>query len=1732
MKVALLACLMLLVSTIMFTACNITDITPLPDETTPKATTPEATSPEVTTPEITTPEVTTPEITTPEETTPAPHIHTEEPIAAVAPTCTETGLTEGKRCSICGVILEAQTIVDALGHTEIVEEAVDPTCTTIGMTKGISCSVCGETLAAQAIIPATHNIQEGVCTLCGRPASCETHTYESFAENKWGICLNCCYVDDYHEHIITSGICIYCGFEFEEVDVPSVFDNDGDRADEVYLFAAALPETFTKEDVIHINAVTEILSDNYSEYDETKGGTVQDRLPYAHVYCDSGTGQYLLYKVNVKEAGTYEMAIHIRLKDNTTRGAKYIINKGTENECSFETSYGWHDSDTAFEVRSNDLLQGAYMFGILVELQAGENTIHIYESSDVEKIQHFRDFYFVNLTSSHSGVVVDEAIVPTCTETGLTRGMHCTDCGEIIVAQKTIAALDHIYDSTVIPPHTTEDGYTTYTCIFCSDTYTDTRIFVDFTVTKDNRAMVGYTGAEESLIIPAEFEIDGTWYRTTCIGYTAFVDCRNLARVTIPDSVTSIDYSAFLRCSNLRSVIIPNSVTSIGDYAFEYCSNLRSITLPDNLTSIGSWAFAHCKSLTSITIPDSVTSIGENAFWDCSGLTNITLPDNLTSIEDYTFYDCSSLVSVTIPNNVTSIGYRAFENCSNLTSVTISDTVTSIGKSVFEGCTSLEEMVLPFVGESIDSGTFGGDDHKYHYGALGYLFGDYEERPLDIYINETVPTSLRYITITMDTTIADNAFANCGFIENISLPEDVISIGQRAFDGCTSLKSIGGGFDKLESIGDSAFRSCSSLERLGDESKVIRIPETVTSLGPAAFLGCTQFDTLIIDMAGAIEIPKSTFSGCTGLTNATVFGTITSIGAYAFSDCSSLKSIDCKIEELNYIGKDAFSECTSLERIGDKAKTIYIPATVTYLGSDAFMNCTQVEALTINMVGEIGDGAFDGCTGLTSITISDTVTSIGKFAFKNCGITEITIPDSVTSIGYSAFEGCNSLEKMVLPFVGKSIDASVHNYSSDTVYYDGALGYLFGDYIEKRWDFDFDINTTIPSSLRYITITMDTTIADNAFENCGFIETISLPEGVTIIGDSAFYNCTSLKKITIDMDGTIGSSAFSGCTGLVHITISGMVSTIGERAFDNCNSLDIVALPKGVTSIGQYTFNNCSELTNLYFGGTKSEWNSIQFASDWDTNANSYYVHYNAFEYGIYLPTGAIRLANAGKEYVLLPLGATAQVQVLDIKTCELISINDTNIHFEITSGTGKLLFNSGSLTGNSGGEGGISASYVSNGQTIKLEDAMPIFVVESSNFELDESFIRFSAADREYIAMCLDMYHSLYKTSNFDELIEIDMNIVENLLYGISNLDDYIAGLLEQDLPKTVALKKAISEFISDYIDENYAHLVAAEDTKLFLTGLEAVHEIYGDYKKLSKLPSKASKLVKNIEDLYIMAQMDGLTKEELIALTDFLKQLTAYNDALAEIVDTKAWKNTVGEINKTYKRYLIAIERVSSKTYLLDQMMDSTKFAKLLKDSIPGGLEIGMMTVDFLIYSLNDYSINIELLEAIRDQMVSAGGGYSDTDAEVNAIDELIMEYEFKWIEGFGDMVAKFAADTIVSIATKHPLLSAVKVASDLAMMITPIDEKAEWLALSCYRDALKQCMYPVKDLYLNGKITTDEDELKLFVSLYVNMLLKTNKLALDIANYSPEDNSYQIVILEDNISKLNNILSFYFN
>ena len=271
---------------------------------------------------------------------------------------------------------------------------------------------------------------------------------------------------------------------------------------------------------------------------------------------------------------------------------------------------------------------------------------------------------------------------------------------------------------------------------------------------------------------------------------------------------------------------------------------------------------------------------------------------------------------------------------------------------------------------------------------------------------------------------------------------------------------------------------------------------------------------------------------------------VTSIGGYAFRECSRLKSIEIP-DSVTSIGWHAFNSCSSLSRIE-------VPDGVTSIGMGAFNSCSSLRSIEIpDSITSIEDSVFSGCSSLNSIKIPDSVTSIEFAAFSGCSsLSRIEIPDSVTRIGSVAFSGCSSLSRIEIP-------NSVTSIEYETFQFCNSLSSI-----------------EIPDSV--------TSIGMCAFRACSSLKNIEIPDRVTSIGEWAFRECSSLESIEIPNGVTsIGEYTFSGCSSLRSIEIPDSVTDIGRRTFEGCSSLKSIEIPESVTSIAYGIFLDCSSLSRI-----------------------------------------------------------------------------------------------------------------------------------------------------------------------------------------------------------------------------------------------------------------------------------------------------------------------------------------------------------------------------------------------------------------------------------------------------------------------------------------------------------------------------------------------------------------------
>ena len=604
--------------------------------------------------------------------------HTEAIDAAVAPTCTETGLTEGKHCSVCNEVLVEQKVVPAFGHAWDEGTVTAPaTCTQEGVLT-YTCTRCGDT-RTETIDPLGHAPAEAVreneeASSCEEPGSYDSVVYCSR-----------CRAELSREHI--EGEIIGHAWDEGTVTAPATCTQEGVMT--YTCTRCGKTETRPIDAKGHTETIDAAVAPTCTETGLTEGShcsvckkvlVEQEVVPALDHDWDEG-------KVTTPATCTQEGVMTYTCTRCGDTKTEPIAMKGHTVAI---------DAAVAPTCTETGLTEGKHCSvckKVLVEQEVVPALDHDWDEGKVTTPATCTQEGVMTYTCTRCGdtrtepiamkehtVAIDAAVAPTCTETGLTEGSHCSVCGKVLVEQEALQTIPHNYVNGVCTMcGKPEEGVATEGLVF---TLSDDGTYYSVT---------DYTGSAKEVSIPSVHQ----GLPVTSIGNQAFFGCSRLTSVTIPDSVTSIGGDAFRNCTGLTSITIPDSVTSIGNRVFEGCTSLTSVIIPDSVTSIGWRAFYNCDSLTSVTIGDSVTSIGSSAFEGCTSLKSITIPDGVTSIERRAFQGCTSLTSITIPDSVTSIGDQAFWNCNSLTSIIIPDSVTSIGWDAFRDCTGLTSITIP-----------------------------------------------------------------------------------------------------------------------------------------------------------------------------------------------------------------------------------------------------------------------------------------------------------------------------------------------------------------------------------------------------------------------------------------------------------------------------------------------------------------------------------------------------------------------------------------------------------------------------------------------------------------------------------------------------------------------------------------------------------------------------------------------------------------------------------------------------------------------------------------------------------------------------------------------------------------------------------------------------------------------------------------------------------------------------
>ena len=534
------------------------------------------------------------------------------------------------------------------------------------------------------------------------------------------------------------------------------------------------------------------------------------------------------------------------------------------------------------------------------------------------------------MTAHVHAETVLEGVAPTCTETGLTEGVLCGECGEMLVEQETIPAVGHIpgTDATCTEPQNctvcgemmnAANGHipgapanctTAQTCTVCHielapakghTEVIDSAVEASCTetgLTEGKHCSVCNTVLVEQEIVPAKGHNWGDWIidsqpdwgsagskHKTCdvCGDLLTKEMRVSEGLEYVSNGDGTCYVSGIGTCTDAEIVIPGTyrgerVIRIGNHAFECCSSIVGVYIPSSVISIEDYAFFACENMSSLTIPVSVTNIGSHAFCNCHSLTKIHIPESVTAIGDAAFSYCENITEITVAKE--NPVYHSVENClietnsktlrvGCMTSIVPSDgSVTNIGDYAFYGCRNLTSLSLP---ENITSiGCYAFDAC---HGLTSFVIPDHVTN---------IGTSAfahceNLLSVSIGTSVSrigDYAFNGCGALTALVIPASVIDIGWNAFIICSDLTKIlvMEGNPKYHSDGNCLIETESKTLLAGCMNSVIPVDGSVTSIGDDGFYACQGLTAIVIpDSVTSFGI--SVFGSCTKLTDIYFTGT-------------------------------------------------------------------------------------------------------------------------------------------------------------------------------------------------------------------------------------------------------------------------------------------------------------------------------------------------------------------------------------------------------------------------------------------------------------------------------------------------------------------------------------------------------------------------------------------------------------------------------------------------------------------------------------------------------------------------------------------------------------------------------------------------------------------------------------------------------------------------------------------
>lgn len=738
--------------------------------------------------------------------------------------------------------------------------------------------------------------------------------------------------------------------------------------------------------------------------------------------------------------------------------------------------------------------------------------------------------------------------------------------------------------------------------------------------------------------------------------------CKALTEVKFPKRLTYLGAYAFAYCTNLKTVDFgaDSKLGVIGDGAFkgsalesiklgadvtkDATTGVTTINLPANLTEICAEAFYQVKfpAKTEIVIPKNVEDFGNatvlpvtstgtgkatlgNVF-NGTDITKVTFENEskLNQVRESAFYGMTKLTAVDFGNNskLENIETRAFYFDKALTDVRFGENsiLKTIAADAFGSCTALETISLPASIEALESnyrdGVFDGCSKLKNVTFETYTEGENQGKSSLRYLglrtfkgtaltSFTFPSTVEVLDVgtlgkelfseckdlkevTLSDTVADitGIFDMCGSIEKLNVPTDDAGnvIGYFSSDGVAVYNKAGTEIVYLLGELPEEYTVKNTVTKLGSgifagqaRLKKVTIPTSVMEIGENAFFDCINLEEVKFETNGALStIGAAAFRNCVSLKSIRIPNGVTKLNAYAFYNCRSLTKVqlpeglthigyyfDYGTETLGNDGGFVFAHCENLREIN-------IPESTQWIQNYSFLNCKSLTEVVLNAADKkIGEGAFANCTALKKVTLGSNVKTLPSKLFINCtaldtitvygtenGGTPVVDLSPITGYGYlssdrksfklgdSTFKNCTAIKEVIL-------NTSALNVLANSLF-DGCTNLTYVNKVKTGGTEEAPEYTSyLPDKLAYL--------GTYSFRNTS-IERVRMPDSLTSLGnsisDASGTDATKMWKTGKEGDEykcnyESLSGAFDGCTKLTYLDLNKVIR-IGRLAFRNC----------------------------------------------------------------------------------------------------------------------------------------------------------------------------------------------------------------------------------------------------------------------------------------------------------------------------------------------------------------------------------------------------------------------------------------------------------------------------------------------------------------------------------------------------------------------------------------------------